>query len=72
MKLYTALDKIKELNKSQLEHFIQLAQDDIDCYKIVIKNYDLDKMTKYGLPMLDRLNSNLEKFKSAYDAFRDF
>ena len=45
-----------------LEHRIQLKQDEIINYKRVIENYPVDRMKKYGIPYLQKLQNELTIF----------
>jgi hypothetical protein len=44
-----------------LEHRIQLKQDEIRRYKIIIENYSEYHMQKYGIPYLQKLQNELTK-----------
>jgi len=43
---------------------LQLAQIEVDDYKLVIKNYPSDRMEKYGLPHLTDLQSRVDYIQS--------
>lgn len=43
-----------------LEHRIQLKKIEIDNYLHCIRNYPPDRMKKYGIPYLNRLNKELD------------
>lgn len=58
----TALRKLKKLTQAQLERCIQQCQVDIDNYKVAIRNYDENKMKKYGLPFLVSLQEVQNSF----------
>lgn len=45
--------------KDNLEHRIQLKRDDIVRYEFRIINYPLERMIKYGMPHLYRLETEL-------------
>lgn len=64
MNISKALKKINDLNQQQLEHFYQLANEDVLRYKHVIRNYSPEDMEKYGLPYLRRLEAIRDEFES--------
>ena len=62
MHIATALENIDKLTVAQLKHAIQLCQDEIDNYKIVMATYSEEYLEKYGRPYLHRLEAKQQKF----------
>jgi hypothetical protein len=50
-------------NLTQLQHLLQLAQDQLRRYRDAIKNYKPKAMERYGEPYLRVLESNIGKIK---------
>ena len=50
--------------KENLEHRIQLKEDEIYRYTLACKNYPHDRMERYGKPYLQKLNNELSTLKS--------
>ncbi len=46
------------------EHRIQLKKDEIERYKVTIKNYPPDRLEKFGKPFLKRLQDELAQLQS--------
>jgi hypothetical protein len=63
MTILTALEKIKELSVDELKHCIQLTDNDIEFYKYCIRNYQTDRMTKFGIPHMKRLDERKKAFQ---------
>jgi hypothetical protein len=55
--------KLSKLSTTQIEHLIQLKLNEIENYKRAIKNDPPERMVKYGLPFLERLNGELQTLK---------
>jgi len=55
---------ISNRSKDELTHLLQLAQIEVDNYKLAIKNYPSDRMEKYGLPHLTDLQSRVDYIQS--------
>ena len=62
MTTYKALQKIDTLTKGELIHFIQLMDTEIAYYEQVIKNYPPERMEKYGIPYMKKLEEQKQKF----------
>jgi hypothetical protein len=62
MTIYTALEKIATLSADELKHCIQRMDTEIEYYNKCIRNYDPQKLEKYGLPYLKRLDDQRQKF----------
>ena len=62
MTIYKALQKIDALTKEELIHCIQRMDAYIIDYKEVIKNYPDERMKKYGIPYMERLKKQKQKF----------
>lgn len=60
-KLYKSIEK---LTKEKLEHLLQLAKIDLSNYKNASKNYPEDRMTKFGIPMLTKLENVIDEIQS--------
>jgi len=58
---------LSKKSASDLEHYIQLINVDIDIYKSQIKNYPEDRMEKCGIPFLNRLTNLLTKVEEALE-----
>lgn len=50
---------MKEIREN-LEHRIQLKNDEIARYELAVKNYPPDRMKKYGEPYLQKLMNELK------------
>jgi len=64
MTIETALKKIDTLSKEELIHCIQRIDTEIKYYKFCIRNYSPDKMKKYGIPFIKRLETKRETFNN--------
>lgn len=56
MNIYNAIERVEDLDQTELKHCLQLIDVEIARYEQIIRNYSTEKMEKYGRPMLDRLN----------------
>ncbi len=62
MTIETALGKIDALTECELKHCIQRIDEEINYYYICIKNYNSERLKKYGLPYLKRLEDKRKRF----------
>ncbi len=62
MRIIQALEKIDTLTKCELEHCIQRLDEEIKYYQICVKNYNKEKMEKYGIPYRKMLEEKRQKF----------
>ena len=56
MNILKALERLPKLSDVQLEHLLQLIDNDIVNYKNAIVNYDERNMEKFGKPFLNILS----------------
>lgn len=62
MKIQKALERIAQLDEKELRHFVQLCDTELQSYRSCITNYPPDRLEKYGLPMMRRLQDNRDRF----------
>ena len=69
MTKYTALQKIDELSKCELMHCIQQMDIEINYYHQCIKNYPPERLEKYGIPYLEKLEKEKQTFVDKLNQF---
>jgi hypothetical protein len=50
---------------AQLEHMLQLANDEVTRYKRTISNYPAERLEKFGIPHLNKLQSAVATIEKA-------
>ena len=70
MDLGKAFKNRENLDEVQLERLLQGLRDQVDLYKVSIKNYPPERMEKYGTPYLTMLVGRVKEVENILRNFR--